>query len=68
MRRVVGGIGGVLVTAGILILLFVVFQLWGTGLYTAREQSRLKSDFDAQLARADATPTTTGPGPTTTTT
>ena len=61
-------------TAGILILALVVFQLWGTGLYTAREQTRLKADFNAQLARADtartlaaaadpATTTTTTPPP-----
>lgn len=70
VRRTVGAIGRGLVTAGILILLFVAFQLWGTGLYTAREQSRLKSDFDAQLARAKTATTTTTPtpGPTTTTT
>jgi sortase A len=67
VRRVVGAIGRVLVTLGLLILLFVAYQLWGTGLYTAREQSRLKSDFETELARARATTSTTAPGPTTTT-
>lgn len=66
-------------TAGLLILLFVAYQLWGTGIFTARAQSSLKSDFkkeQAAYAAANATPvtadpptspTTAKPGPTTTT-
>src|SRR6266851_871917 len=38
-------------TAGILILLFVAYQLWGTGIYTARQQSRLRGEFNATLHR-----------------
>ena len=68
MRRVVGAIGRVLVTLGVLILLFVAYQLWGTGLYTAREQSRLKDQFAHQLAKSSATSTTVPTGPTSTTT
>lgn len=68
MRRAIGGIGRVLVTVGLLILLFVAYQLWGTGLYTARQQSRLKSEFRHELARAKATAATEVPGSTTTTT
>jgi sortase A len=65
MRRIIGGVGRGLVTIGILILLFVAYQLWGTGLYEARQQDRLQSQFAHQLARArareirDATATTT---------
>ncbi len=66
MRRAVGAVGRILVTLGVLILLLVAYQLWGTGLYTAREQSRLKDEF-AQEVRHVAT-STTAPGPTTTTT
>lgn len=66
MRRAIGAFGRILVTVGVLILLFVGYQLWGTGLYTAREQSRLKDQFAAQLDRASSS--TTDPGPTTTTT
>jgi sortase A len=33
------------VTLGLLILLFVAYQLWGTGIFTARAQESLKSDF-----------------------
>ena len=39
MRRIIGGVGRGLVTIGILILLFVAYQLWGTGIYEAREQT-----------------------------
>jgi sortase A len=54
MRRIIGGVGRALVTIGILILLFVAYQLWGTGIYEAREQSRLKDEFAQQLKRAEA--------------
>jgi sortase A len=65
VRRAVGAFGRILVTLGLLILLFVGYQLWGTGLYTAREQSRLKDEFAQELRHATST---TEPGPTTTTT
>lgn len=71
MRRLLAGVGRTLVTAGILILLFVAYQLWGTGLYTDREQSRLQDEFAALLDRNApplSTTTTTGAAPTTTTT
>jgi sortase A len=38
-RMVVRGIGQFLITAGIVILLFVVYELWVTGLYTKQWQS-----------------------------
>ncbi len=68
MRRVVGAVGRVFITAGIIILLFVAYQLWGTGLYTAREQNQLEDQFDAALIRAgtDTSPSTTSSTTTTT--
>ena len=45
--------------AGVLILLFVAYQLWGTGLATARAQDRLEREFTDQLAAVDATTSTT---------
>ncbi len=54
MRRIIGGVGRALVTIGILILLFVAYQLWGTGLYEARQQSQLQSQFAKELAKAKA--------------
>jgi sortase A len=65
------------VTLGLLILLFVAYQLWGTGILTARAQHGLKQDFaKAQQAYAaesttsttvrDRPPTTVGPTTSTT--
>jgi len=80
VRRVVGAVGRTFIAVGILILLFVAYQLWGTGIYTAREQDQLEQQFNAALASGggDApTPTTAttatttlpgAPGPTATTT
>ena len=45
--------------AGVLVLLFVLFQLWGTALLTDRAQDRLSSDFQEQLDQVR--PTTTLP-------
>ncbi len=75
--RILGSLGRFFITAGIVILLFVAYQLWGTGLQEASAQSDLGSDFDELLDSVDAAPetttttttsTTTAPGPTTTTT
>lgn len=71
LARVLGAVGRVCITAGVLILLFVVYQLWGTGIREAQAQNRLEDEFEQQLAQegqgADPTTTTTGPGATTTT-
>ena len=40
-------IGRVVLVGGILILLFIPYLLWGTGLQTARSQSRLRQEFAA---------------------
>ena len=45
MRTFLGAVGRVLVTGGILILLFVAYQLWGTGLHEARAQNALEDEF-----------------------
>ena len=50
IRRVVRGIGKTLISVGVLILLFVVYQLWGTGLTHDRGQKNLRSQFAKQLA------------------
>ena len=52
---------------GLLILLFVAYQLWGTGIYEARAQSDLKSQFNRDLARRGSQTTTTSSGATSTT-
>ena len=47
---------------GVVILLFVVWQLWGTGISQAHAQSQLKGAFEASL-RAHHPPKATGAGP-----
>jgi sortase A len=58
LRSALSAIGAVLTGAGVLILLFVAYQLWGTSLYTSRQQGDLKARF-----RTVATSTTTAPQP-----
>jgi sortase A len=60
MRRTLGGVGRSLVTIGTLILLFVAYQLWGTGYFTAQAQDDLKTEF-AQLRKTLATTSTSAP-------
>lgn len=72
MRRTAAAIGRTLITVGVLILLFAVYLLWGTGIYTSQQQHNLRQQFDAALHRVAATTTTTSTpsdvlGPTTTT-
>jgi sortase A len=45
LARVLGAIGRVCITAGVLILLFVAYQLWGTGVREAQAQDDLESEF-----------------------
>ncbi len=62
IRSIVRGIGKSLISVGVLILLFVVYQLWGTGLTHDREQKSLRAQFARQLAApaaADPAPSAT---------
>ena len=52
IRRAVVVLGRTCIGTGLLILLFVAYQLWGTGLAEARSQDRLRSDFLDALAAA----------------
>ena len=47
--RFVGGLGRTLIGVGVLLLLFVAYQLWGTGLHEARAQRRLTGEFERAL-------------------
>lgn len=58
ITRVLGGVGRVMIAAGVLILLFVVYQLWGTGLRTAAAQNQLREDFRAQQEQVAQTAST----------
>ena len=42
-------VGRVLITAGTLLLLFVAYQLWGTGFHTQRAQDNAEDEFEAAL-------------------
>jgi sortase A len=70
VRRTANAAGRVLVTVGTLLLLFVAYQLWGTGIYEARQQSKLQSELKTQISDASesrepvaGTTTTTLPPP-----
>jgi sortase A len=68
VRRTVAGIGRTLITLGLLILLFVGYQLWGTDIFTARAQDKLEHQLDDLLGSTPSTTTTSRPRTTTTTT
>ncbi len=59
LARVLGAIGRALIAAGVLILLFVAYLLWGTGIREAQAQHRLEDAFAEVLDEADRTTTTT---------
>jgi sortase A len=59
LARVLGAVGRACIAAGLLILLFVAYQLWGTGIREAQAQARLEDDFEVALEVAEAAPTTT---------
>jgi len=59
LARVLSGVGRLLIWAGALVLLFVAYQLWGTGLAEARAQDDLADDFAALLESTDSTTSTT---------
>jgi sortase A len=62
-RFFVGTFGKVLITTGLLLFGFVAYQLWGTGIETARAQNRLEDAFEEAVAVVDeepAPPTDTG--------
>jgi len=62
--RALGMVGRTLITAGVLILLFVAYQLWGTGIQEARAQDDLESEFDAALTDAGIDPAESSPATT----
>ena len=49
-------VGRVVLVGGILILLFIPYLLWGTGLQTARSQSLLRHQFAVEQHRAGPVP------------
>ncbi|HJX42944.1 MAG TPA: class E sortase [Geodermatophilus sp.] len=67
-RALVSGLGQTLLTAGLVLLLFVVYELWVTDLFAAREQDRLSDELrtgwsaDAPLVGVPTTPAEPGVG------
>ncbi len=53
LSRVLGAIGRFCISLGVLTLLFVAYQLWGTGLLTAQAQDGLEDDFETLLDEVD---------------
>jgi sortase A len=68
LARVLAAIGRTMITAGVLVLLFVAYQLWGTGIRTAQAQNGLEDDFAAELQAAAAAVVSTTTSTTTSTT
>lgn len=54
-RFFVGHLGRILISTGLLLFLFVAYQLWGTGIETARAQNSLESEFEQMIASNVAT-------------
>ena len=57
LRAIVDGLGRILMTAGTLILLFVAYQLWGTGLAESRAQDDLRDEFAERVEASPVDPT-----------
>jgi sortase A len=68
VRAAIRGVGRTLITAGLLILGFVAYQLWGTGYFHDRAQDEGRRDFERQLEERERTPPPVTTDPTTPTT
>jgi len=71
IRTILRGTGKILITAGVLVLLFVAYELWGTNIIASNHQSALRQQFNRELHSHGVTTTptttsTTAPGSTTT--
>lgn len=53
LARVLGAIGRALISAGVIVLLFVGYQLWGTGLQHSAAQGDLEDDFIEAVESSD---------------
>lgn len=56
LRRVVGWSGEVLVTLGVLLLLFAAWQLWWTDVVADRAQTQIVQSLEDEFARGTAAP------------
>ncbi|MDN3352951.1 class E sortase [Actinomadura sp. DC4] len=46
MRTLIRSIGELCITAGLILLLFVAYELWGTGAYTQAQQHKLSDELN----------------------
>ena len=63
VRMLISGLGQLLITGGVVILLFVAYELWFTGLYTQQQQQEAARDITKEFAAAQAhapAPSSTG--------
>ena len=56
VRTALRGVGQTLMTVGVVVLLFCVYELWVTGLVTAQEQDRLRDELTDSWAEPAARP------------
>jgi sortase A len=59
VNKVLDATGKTMIAAGLLLLSFVAYQLWGTGLAESRAQDKLAAQFQNTTTSVVATPTTT---------
>ena len=64
VRRVIRGVGKSLISFGVLLFLFVAYQLWGTGISERRQQRALAAEFEqSQLTTPPTLPLPSGTTP-----
>jgi sortase A len=56
IRKAIRGVGKALICVGILLFLFVGYQLWGTGIAERRSQHRLTASFEKRLTTVATLP------------
>jgi sortase A len=61
MRTFVRGAGQLFITAGLIVLLFTVYEMYGTGITTSRQQSTLSRDLHERWRRPPNRPGTVAP-------
>lgn len=59
LARFLAAVGRTMITVGLLILAFVAYQLWGTGIRAAQAQNQLENQFTELLDQATVTTSTT---------
>ena len=63
VRTVVRGLGQTLITIGVVLLLFCVYEVWVTNLVTAQEQEELQSEIEQAWAAPPPAPAEAGAPP-----